>query len=140
MRQLCYFSLLYSIGPPHITEAPTNQTRVTGETVVLPCTVIGAYNPVVTWQHNGEEIVNDERHHMVDGSLTVTDVDPADGGLYVCTATNTEGAVSANAYVSITGKHYFLYLSQRRVVSFYTCLFSYCYALWWKRCKEGGIL
>ncbi|XP_030832325.1 scavenger receptor cysteine-rich type 1 protein M160 isoform X1 [Strongylocentrotus purpuratus] len=110
---------LLIIGPPHITEAPTNQTRVTGETVVLPCTVIGAYNPVVTWQHNGEDVVNDERHLMVDDSLTVTDVDPADGGLYVCTATNTEGAVSANAYVSITGP---VRLGQHKHVGSHTTL------------------
>ncbi|XP_041464478.1 deleted in malignant brain tumors 1 protein-like [Lytechinus variegatus] len=94
---------LLIIGPPHIIERPTNQTLVTGETVVLPCTVIGAFNPTVTWQHKGEDVIIDERHLVTDGTLTVTDIDPTDGGEYECTATNKEGAVSASAYVSITG-------------------------------------
>ncbi|XP_071477442.1 antigen WC1.1-like [Diadema antillarum] len=94
---------LLVFGPPQITESPSNQTMVTGETLRLPCKVIGTNNPVVTWTHNQDPVSEDKRHTLSDGMLTVTNVDPTDAGLYICTATNSEGSVNDSAYVSVTG-------------------------------------
>ncbi|XP_071845497.1 scavenger receptor cysteine-rich type 1 protein M160-like isoform X2 [Apostichopus japonicus] len=92
---------LLVIGPPHIRTAPSNKTKLSGETVDFECDVIGSSNPTVSWKKDGVEVQPDDRHIMEDGDLKITSLKPEDAGQYTCIAKNDQGSSQASASLDV---------------------------------------
>ncbi|XP_030212685.1 papilin [Gadus morhua] len=86
-----------------ITTAPTNVHVTQGDTAVLPCVVSGD-NVNVGWSRNGVPVRADgvKVRASADGSLVVSDAQPADEGTYTCNAYTGIYSVSAAAEVKVT--------------------------------------
>ncbi|XP_022109511.1 scavenger receptor cysteine-rich type 1 protein M130-like isoform X2 [Acanthaster planci] len=93
-------------GPPVFKITPSNLTLSTGETVVLQCEVMGAQNPVVTWQKDGQGIKSGDHYKVREEGLQIKSVTEADSGKYSCIGSNAEGSVESTAYVSVNAPVY----------------------------------
>ena len=91
--------------PPNITVEPTAQTRSLGENVSFNLTASGPAPLAYQWKHEGFPLANDSRISGADSaSLTITNLDKKDAGLYQCTVSNAGGSIdSAIVLLSITG-------------------------------------
>jgi alpha-tubulin suppressor-like RCC1 family protein len=91
--------LLKNSSPPFITEQPTNQTIVVGN----PATFTVAAGPTTLslsfqWRFNDTNDIRD----ATNSSLTLSNVQSADAGLYSVLITNSSGSIlSSNALLSV---------------------------------------
>ncbi|XP_055843277.1 peroxidasin [Episyrphus balteatus] len=79
---------------PQMIEEPHDMQTYFGQTVELPCTVIGDPEPEVVWMHNTNEISDDysPRMQILDsGNLQIRSVDNNDVGIYECIGRNDIG-------------------------------------------------
>ena len=89
------------LAPPLITHVSEDTIQFIGEEVVLECQASGTPPLAITWRRGG---VN-ETLSAVEGRLHLSNVDPSDGGMYVCSVTNTFGTDSAPVTVTVIGKY-----------------------------------
>lgn len=89
---------------PTIThQPPSNLTKVEGNNVSLPCYATGFPKPVITWYKDGEKL--EEDYYSADtGTLTFSNIQFADRGLYRCEARNFVGSESATVKIVVEGK------------------------------------
>lgn len=74
------------------------------ETSELPCVADGYPFPTYNWKKDGKPIVIDNfRLSQNGGNLIINTTRVSDSGLYICTATNDHGKVSASTNVTVTG-------------------------------------
>ena len=119
---LCLFTCM--LGPPDIVKAPIETIQIDDNSVTLMCNAIAFPQHNVTWMFqmtntdNARMIVNTSSSdpsmkYIIDdnvdsgsfGTLTITDLQYSDRGIYTCIAANTHGAVSAEAMVNVHGKN-----------------------------------
>ena len=83
-----------------------NVTLLDDSTMTLECNVKGNPRPVITWTKSGRLLTNGGRIGINEKlkSLTITNVVEEDKGLYVCSASNIRGSVSASSTVEVIGK------------------------------------
>ena len=81
---------------PSIVVHPRNQSIIRGNTVVLFCNASGIPEPSISWRKAGNSIVI-----SMDNMLTLGHTTKKDAGLYVCTAVNLKGSVSASASIDV---------------------------------------
>ena len=112
------------LGPPDIVQPPTDTIEIDDNNVTLECNAIALPQHNITWMFqmtntdNARMIVNTSSpdpsmKYIIDnntnstsfGTLTITDLQYSDRGIYTCIATNTHGAVSAEAMVNVHGKN-----------------------------------
>ena len=87
--QSLYISILIT-GPPSITVPTQEYTLAPGTNMTLACTVQA--NPVATavyWKKNGVNISPGSGVTLASPSLTISNADESDLGIYECCATNT---------------------------------------------------
>ena len=116
-------------GPPRINSNYPKELWVpAGEIVRLSCPVASdseETRPMITWQKDQDAIgVGWERFKMKSELLLIKDAEISDSGIYVCTATNGFGTVSAEHKVCVFGKHIQLiqivrYISRHRFGSLF---------------------
>ena len=112
-------------GPPDIVEAPGDTIEIDDNNVTLVCNAIAFPQHNIIWMFqmtntdNARMIVNTSSpdpsmKYIIDdnvdsgrfGTLTITDLQYSDRGIYTCIAANTHGAVSAEAMVNVHGKNF----------------------------------
>ena len=112
------------IGPPDIVQPSSNTIEINGNVVTLVCNAIAFPQHNITWMYqmtntdNARMVVNTSSSdpsmkYIIDdnvdsgsfGTLTITDLQYSDRGIYTCIAANTHGAVSAEAMVNVHGKN-----------------------------------
>ena len=76
------------------------QTQV-GESFNLMCVVDGLPTPQVTWLKDGAILSTDTRIIVNDSSVSVSNSDITDSGVYTCTAMNLAGVVSHSVLVTV---------------------------------------
>ncbi|KAK3087586.1 hypothetical protein FSP39_007876 [Pinctada imbricata] len=76
-----------------------------GESVVLCCASVGIPVPVITWHRDGVNMSNFQDKYNItnSGYLTIHNFEKMDSGLYICTATNSEGDNSFDVHVHCCG-------------------------------------
>ena len=118
---------MYMLGPPDIVEPPTDAIQFDDNNVTLVCNAIAFPQHNITWMFlmnitdNARMIVNTSSpdpsmKYIIDnntnstsfGTLTITDLQYSDRGIYTCTAANTRGAVGAEAMVNVHGKNFII--------------------------------
>ena len=84
---------------PAITTQPTNQTAAVGGSAAFTAAASGVPTPALQWLKNGTSLLN-----ATNATLTLTNVQVADIGVYSMIASNAFGtAASGNAILSLTG-------------------------------------
>jgi len=91
-----------------------NSTVESGSTVLLACVSLGAPSPSVTWSTDSvplsnssqikiyEELITENGVVFVQSILEICSVEEADGGQYICTASNALNNASVNFELSVT--------------------------------------
>uniref|UniRef100_A0A7N8XTF5 Roundabout homolog 1-like n=1 Tax=Mastacembelus armatus TaxID=205130 RepID=A0A7N8XTF5_9TELE len=97
--------------PPAFAIRPRNQVVAVGRTVTFQCEATGNPQPAIFWQREGSESLlfsyqPPQPYSRLSvsqmGSLTITDVQRADGGFYSCQALNIAGSVITKALLEVT--------------------------------------
>ena len=116
------------LGPPGIVQPPTDAVQIDDNNVTLVCNAIAFPPHNITWMFqmtntdNARMIVNTSSpdpsiKYIIDndnvesesfGTLTITDLQYSDRGIYTCIAANTHGAVRAEAMVNVHGKNFII--------------------------------
>ncbi|MGH6996448.1 MAG: immunoglobulin domain-containing protein, partial [Stellaceae bacterium] len=82
---------------PAFTVPPQNTAALTGGSVTLTAAAAGNPAPTFQWQRNGADLTGD-----TDAALVLSDVQPADAGLYNVIVTNSAGSsTSADAILGM---------------------------------------
>lgn len=91
---------------PEFVLHPTNQQAKIGQDFVsFECIASGNPTPHITWLHNDEKILLDDRttmHH--NGTIVIQHIEESDEGFYTCTATNVNGRITSTANLEILRK------------------------------------
>lgn len=82
---------------PEITQPPSDEATVNGNTIKLECRVFGAPRPEVKWTRNDRELTGGRYLTQDNGDLVINDIQFNDAGTYVCHARNKFGQVDASA-------------------------------------------
>ncbi|XP_072039098.1 scavenger receptor cysteine-rich domain-containing protein DMBT1-like [Amphiura filiformis] len=104
VQPLTAFTTVLVKGLPHVLSPPKNESLSTGETVIIPCKVIGAPAPKVTWEKNGLPLEEGGRYKFLSEGLQINGTNAADTGLYTCVAVNEEGEVTSSAQIQVSGE------------------------------------
>ncbi|KAK8763992.1 hypothetical protein V5799_033399 [Amblyomma americanum] len=88
--------------PPSWTLEPNETTAVSGRSVYVDCQASGVPQPHIRWKSAAEPaspasqfrtiISNSRIHILVNGTLSIRNVEPGDAGLYLCEASNGVGS------------------------------------------------
>ena len=94
---------LNGTSAPVFTTQPTNQSASVGNSVNFVAAAIGVPTPVYQWLRNGTNLVG-----ATNATLTLTNVQVGDSGVYSVIASNTVSAVSSsNATLTVDGSNGF---------------------------------
>ena len=127
---MVYSLVCYMLGLPDILVGPTNTIEIDDSDIKLVCNAIALPQHNITWMfqrtntNNTAMIINisspdptmkylidDDVNSTSYGTLTITNLQYSDRGVYTCIAANVHGAVSAEAMVSVQGKNYIIILT-----------------------------
>ena len=120
---------MHPLGPPDIVKGPTDTIEIDDNNVTLVCNATAIPQHNITWMFqrtatdnvriiistssqdpNMKYLINDTVNTTSFGTLTITNLQYSDRGVYTCVAANVHGAVRANARVNVHGKNLLLYL------------------------------
>lgn len=88
---------------PSFTVKPVNQTALEGGRATFYCAASGNPSPTITWGKLDGSIPADRRQEPSPGSLRIVNLQLGDDGIYVCTAQNSAGSITAQAFLRIQG-------------------------------------
>ncbi|XP_053095598.1 roundabout homolog 2 isoform X5 [Pangasianodon hypophthalmus] len=98
-------------APPQFVIRPRDQIVAQGRTATFPCETKGNPQPAVFWQKEGSQNLlfpnqpqqpNSRFSVSPSGALTITGVQRADGGYYICQALTVAGSILAKAQLEVT--------------------------------------
>ncbi|KAK5614178.1 hypothetical protein CRENBAI_007836 [Crenichthys baileyi] len=81
----------------------TDQKVNVSATITLHCDAVGTPNPKVVWTKNNHTVEKSSGVILNRNNLTIQRVKKEDSGLYTCTACNTRGCDTSQAYLSVEG-------------------------------------
>uniref|UniRef100_A0A3B3SB02 Roundabout, axon guidance receptor, homolog 2 (Drosophila) n=1 Tax=Paramormyrops kingsleyae TaxID=1676925 RepID=A0A3B3SB02_9TELE len=99
------------VAPPQFVIRPRDQIVAQGRTATFPCETRGNPQPAVFWQKEGSQNLlfpNQPQHPnsrfsvSPGGDLTISGVQRADAGYYICQALTVAGSVLAKAQLEVT--------------------------------------
>uniref|UniRef100_T1IXZ7 Peroxidase n=1 Tax=Strigamia maritima TaxID=126957 RepID=T1IXZ7_STRMM len=87
---------------PRFQEYPQGQEVVLGGSAELRCKATGSPQPQVTWTRASQPISTDLRYQVsTGGTLSISNIQSQDGGVYRCTAINYLGSITAVAQIVV---------------------------------------
>ncbi|XP_008423088.1 roundabout homolog 2 isoform X2 [Poecilia reticulata] len=98
-------------APPQFVIRPRDQIVSQGRTATFPCEAKGNPQPAVFWQKEGSQILlfpsqppqsNSRFSVSPGGELTISSVQRADAGYYICQALTVAGSILAKAQLEVT--------------------------------------
>ena len=89
---------------PVVQELPERQTFAVGDLVILTCEVSGDPEPSVIWTKDGDTNVSRAQFNSNGRILVITDILPADKGVYECKASNVFGESWTATVIVVAGK------------------------------------
>uniref|UniRef100_A0A671NY24 Roundabout, axon guidance receptor, homolog 2 (Drosophila) n=1 Tax=Sinocyclocheilus anshuiensis TaxID=1608454 RepID=A0A671NY24_9TELE len=104
-------SLVLDSAAPQFVIRPRDQIVAQGRTASFPCETKGNPQPAVFWQKEGSQNLlfpnqpqqpNSRFSVSPSGDLTITAVQRADAGYYICQALTVAGSILANAQLEVT--------------------------------------
>ncbi len=98
-RHYIHFPFYPSVAPSVAVDSQS-KTVEEGGTATFTCSSTGQPQPEVKW-NKSEGSLPTSRTITHDGMLTILNTDVDDSGLYVCTATNTEGSNSSGVALEV---------------------------------------
>ena len=122
---MCFIESIVHIctGPPDIIVVPMDTTQIDEKNVTLVCHAIALPQHNITWMYqrmssdvgrniisssssdtNMKYLINNTVNTTSFGTLTITNLQYDDRGIYTCVAANEHGAVNASAMVNVHGK------------------------------------
>ncbi|MEQ2174128.1 Roundabout 2 [Goodea atripinnis] len=99
------------LTPPQFVIRPRDQIVSQGRTATFPCEAKGNPQPAVFWQKEGSQILlfpnqpqqpNSRFSVSPSGELTISSVQRADAGFYICQALTVAGSILAKAQLEVT--------------------------------------
>ncbi|XP_072547689.1 roundabout homolog 2 isoform X2 [Salminus brasiliensis] len=99
------------VAPPQFVIRPRDQIVAQGRTATFPCETKGNPQPAVFWQKEGSQNLlfpnqpqqpNSRFSVSPSGDLTITGVQRADAGYYICQALTVAGSILAKAQLEVT--------------------------------------
>ncbi|XP_008423092.1 roundabout homolog 2 isoform X6 [Poecilia reticulata] len=99
------------VAPPQFVIRPRDQIVSQGRTATFPCEAKGNPQPAVFWQKEGSQILlfpsqppqsNSRFSVSPGGELTISSVQRADAGYYICQALTVAGSILAKAQLEVT--------------------------------------
>ena len=112
------------LGPPDIVQGPSDTIEIDDNNVTLVCNAIAFPQHNITWMFqrtntdnaaviintsspdpNMKYLIDDNINSTSFGTLTVTNLQYSDRGMYTCIAANIRGAISAETMVNVHGKN-----------------------------------
>ena len=107
-----------SVPPPKITSRPQNQTVIVNTEAIFTCEAHSVYKYDIMWRFNGSIVLStndtaDTAKYSINrdrsiplqfGSLTVSNVQYSDRGVYQCIAISDAGNASASATLTVHGE------------------------------------
>lgn len=85
-----------------IRSSMLNPVRITvGGTLLLKCPAKGNPLPRITWLRDGKSLPRDITYHHSTAMLYLSDVQPSEGGEYVCKLDNEHGSIEAAFHVYV---------------------------------------
>ncbi|XP_071839760.1 basement membrane-specific heparan sulfate proteoglycan core protein-like isoform X3 [Apostichopus japonicus] len=97
-RSEAFASITVQVSP-QVTITPSSDTRAVGASVEFHCQATGSPPPQVIWSKEGGSLPIS--HSMQNGILTLSNLQPGDDGVYVCTATNRAGSKKISARLAL---------------------------------------
>ncbi|MEQ2298793.1 hypothetical protein AMECASPLE_009024 [Ameca splendens] len=94
---------LRDLEAPRILNNFTDQKVNVSVTITLHCDAVGTPNPKVVWAKNNHTVEKSSGVILNRNNLTIQRVKKEDSGLYTCTACNTRGCDTSQAYLSVEG-------------------------------------
>jgi len=88
---------------PVFTERPANKTETEEGRVTFSCRASGNPFPLIIWTKLVGSIPSDRRQEPSPGSLRIINLRLEDEGIYICTAQNLVGNITAKAFLRIEG-------------------------------------
>ncbi|XP_042208403.1 hemicentin-1-like [Homarus americanus] len=97
---------------PQLRYTPIEQTVSPGSPVSLKCSAVGTPAPVITWTRDHQPLLPSLRTSVgsfraalgeVVSQVNLSSVTGREGGLYTCTASNTQGSVAHSARLNVYG-------------------------------------
>ena len=99
---------------PVITAAPRDRTDLQGDSAVFTCEATARPRPDITWWRDGAQVSEETDNIDIDSqeigeererrsSLTISEVQPSDAGMYTCRAENAAGSAEATATLTVHG-------------------------------------
>ncbi|XP_028652751.2 peroxidasin isoform X1 [Erpetoichthys calabaricus] len=88
---------------PSFVIQPQNTEVLVGESVTLECSATGQPHPRISWTKGDRTpLLNDDRITITNsGGLYIQNVNQADGGQYICFASNNADTIQATAYIIV---------------------------------------
>jgi len=112
-----------TVGPPDIIKASENIIEINSNNVTLTCYALALPQHNITWMFQRmrsnvsrdvistspsdtsiKYVINKTANTTSFGTLTITNLQYDDSGVYTCVAANDHGAVSTDAVVNVHGK------------------------------------
>ncbi|XP_077990228.1 hemicentin-1-like isoform X2 [Glandiceps talaboti] len=83
------------------TRRPSDQTVSIGSRVTFPCEASGNPNPVITWSKQSGRLPEDRVEEPAYGWLRIVDIQKEDEDIYTCTASNSQGFITATVQLNV---------------------------------------
>ncbi|XP_061916934.1 contactin-5 isoform X1 [Entelurus aequoreus] len=93
--------LLQVYASPEWVKKMEDRRVDSGETLQWECKATGRPRPTYRWLRNALPLTSQGRIEVVNGQLTIHQVQPADSGVYQCVVENTHAALYANAALTV---------------------------------------
>lgn len=110
---------------PFFNKEPSDIVSVVGQRVLFECSVGGEPNPNVLWRREDGKMPVGRAQILDDKSLRIDNVQAADEGLYICSAENNVGGVTARATLVVNCKLFCLYFCNNIQVQDYLFVVTY---------------
>ena len=138
-----YCSLLLhsieSVPPPEITSRPHNQTVIVNTEATFTCEAHSVYKYDIMWRFNGSIVLStndtaDTAQYSINrdrsiplqfGSLTVSNVQYSDRGVYQCIAISDAANASASATLTVHGEQNLSDMTATDYIFFTQCLLAF---------------